>query len=154
MFKQLSNTLLPKTINNVFPGKKIALWFFYFITGVTLWRSQHHIFANDGGAQSIATIPLDTYSVNAADTIVGIFALMGISQLLIGLIGLVACIRYRSLIPFLYLLTLLEYVFRASYLPIFKSIHTVETAPGAAVNLPLSLVLVVMLALSLWTKQK
>lgn len=43
--------LFPKTIDNTYRGQKIALWFFYLITAVWLWRSQHHMFATDGGAQ-------------------------------------------------------------------------------------------------------
>ena len=54
----LSN-LFPRQITNVFPGSKVALWGFYLFTALTLWRSQHHIFSSDGGAQSIATIPLE-----------------------------------------------------------------------------------------------
>ena len=91
--------LLPKKIDNSFLGNKVALWFFYLLTAVTLWRSQHHLFSPDGGAQSIATIPLDTYAQGASLTIIGIFALWGLSQLVIGVIYLFACIRYRALIP-------------------------------------------------------
>ena len=61
--------LLPKTIDNNFSGHRVSLWFFYLLTAVTLWRSQHHLFSADGGAQSIATIPLDTYSPGPSTTI-------------------------------------------------------------------------------------
>ena len=93
--------VFPAALDNHFPGHRIALYAFYALTALTLWRSQHHLFEHDGGAQSIASIPLDTYSNNAADTVVGIFALWGLSQLIIGLIYLLAAIRYRSLIPLL-----------------------------------------------------
>ena len=76
--------LIPEKLDNTFTGNKVSLWFFYLLTAVTLWRSQHHIFAADGGAQTIATIPLDTYSPGASSTVIGIFALWGLSQLIIG----------------------------------------------------------------------
>ncbi len=154
MIKTVLNTLFPRQINNTFPGVKLALWGFYLFTALTLWRSQHHVFSSDGGAQSIATIPVDRYSDSAALTIIGVFALWGLSQLIIGLIYLVAAIRYRSLIPMLYLLSLFEYLMRAIYIPANKSIETVGTAPGAAGNLPLAIFSLTMLVLSLWTRKK
>ena len=44
--------LFPAKFENVFPGQKIALWVFYPLTAITLWRSQHHMLSPDGGAQS------------------------------------------------------------------------------------------------------
>ncbi len=43
------------------------------------------MFAPDGGAQSIATIPLDSYTANGADTVILIFSYWGLSQLIIGI---------------------------------------------------------------------
>ena len=93
--------VFPTSLDNQFPGHKIALYVFYALTALTVWRSEHHLFEHDGGAQSIATIPIDTYSSSAAETVIGIFGLWGLSQLIIGLIYLLAAIRYRALIPFL-----------------------------------------------------
>lgn len=146
--------LLPKKIDNSFLGHKIALWFFYLLTAIILWRSQHHLFAADGGAQSIAGIPLDTYSVEPSSTIVGVFALWGLSQLIIGLIYLVVCIRYKAFIPFMYLLGIIEYAMRAFYIGSQKSIETVGDAPGALINLPFMLAFTVMLVLALWNRGK
>jgi hypothetical protein len=146
--------LFPRQINNEFPGSKIALWGFYLFTILTLWRSQHHIFTSDGGAQSIATIPLEKYSDSAAATIIGMFAFWGLSQLIIGILYLVAAIRYRSMIPLLYLLSFFEYLMRATYIPAYKSIETAGTAPGAVGNLPLIVFSLTMLVLSLWSHKK
>ena len=121
------------SLDNQFPGHNIALYVFYALTALTLWRSQHHLFGHDGGAQSIASIPLDTYSSNAVDIAIGIFALWGLSQLIIGLVYLLASIRYRSLIPLLYLLFTLEYAMRL--VGANKTIETAGTAPGSVINL-------------------
>lgn len=154
MIKTALSNLFPRQITNEFSGLRIALWGFYLFTAITLWRSQHHIFSADGGAQSIATIPLDKYPDSAASTIIGMFALWGLSQLIVGLIYLIAAIRYRSLIPMLYLLSLFEYLMRATYIPAYKSIETAGTAPGAVGNLPLIIFSFIMLVLSLWTRKK
>jgi hypothetical protein len=61
------------------------------------------LFAQDGGAQSIATIPLDTFSEPAATTVISVFALWALSQPIIAVLYLLACLRYRSMIPLLWL---------------------------------------------------
>ncbi len=145
---------LPAKIDNTFAGKKISLWFFYMLTITTLWRSQHHLLATDGGAQSIATIPLDTYSAEASATVIGLFALWGLSQLMIGVVYLAACLKYKALIPFLYALGSIEYGLRAFYIGNDKPIETVGNAPGAIMNVPLMMILFSMLILSLWRKRE
>ena len=54
--------ILPRSIDNACPGNPAALWLFWFITTVTVGRSLAHILLPDGGAQSIATVPLDQFS--------------------------------------------------------------------------------------------
>jgi len=146
--------LFPTSFDNNFSGYKFSLWIFYGLTALTLWRSQHHLFAPDGGAESIASIPLSTYSAAASDTIIGVFSLWGLSQLIIGLIYFVACIRYKSLIPLLYLLAALEYLVRYAYVGVFKSIETAGTAPGSIVNLPFTIAFIVLFFFSIGIPKK
>ena len=140
--------ILPSKFDNDYRGNKVALWVFYALTALTLWRSQHHLFAEDGGAQSIAGIPLDTFGSNASDTVVSVFALWGLSQLIVGLIFLLVCIRYKSAIPLMYLLSVIEYFVRFAYVGFFKPIETVGTAPGDFINLPFMVLFLVMCWLS------
>ena len=146
--------IFPDVFNNQFKGHKIAVYVFYIITAFTLWRSQHHLLAADGGAQSIATIPLDSFTEAGAQAVVGAFSLWGLSQLFVGVIYLIVSLRYRSMIPLRYLLMMFEYVVRANYFPIYKQIPTTGTAPGAAGNLPLIIISVVMLFLSIHSPKK
>lgn len=140
--------LFPVRFDNVFPGQKIALWAFYPMTVITLWRSQHHIFSADGGAQSIATIPLDSYSDGAAANIIAIFAQWGWVQLLLGLLMLLAAIRYKSMVPLFWLLLVLEWCGRAM-IGQFKPVETISTAPGQIGNMVIPAVALVMLIMSL-----
>ncbi|PCI79428.1 MAG: hypothetical protein COB20_04740 [SAR86 cluster bacterium] len=148
------NNLFPKKFDNEFRGYKFSLWFFYLLTAVTLWRSQHHVFSADGGAQSIATIPLDKYPGAASDTIVAVFSLWGLSQLILGLLYLLSCFRYKSMIPLFYLLAVLEYFVRFAYVGFFKPIETVGTAPGAMINLPFTIILIGLLFFALKVPRK
>ena len=150
--KHIPGRLFPAQFDNVFRGNRIALWLFYPLTVMTLWRSQHHIFAPDGGAQSIATIPLDTYTQGGAQGIITIFALWGLAQLAMGLVMLVALVRYKSMVPLLWLFILLEYGGR-KLVGIYKPLETVGTAPGATAATVLPIVALVMLVLALWPEK-
>jgi hypothetical protein len=139
--------ILPKSAKNDFKGYKIAEIIFFIITIITIIRSLIHIFSPDGGARSIATIDL---SVEGADVIIGLFALWGISQILLGLIFLVVFIRYKTLIPMMYLFIIIEYSMRI-IVGLYKPFQTIGIAPGSIGNyiiVPLALIMFTLSVLS------
>ena len=140
--------ILPKEINNNYEGRKTALYLFYLFTIMTVIRSLIHIFAPDGGAQSIATIPLSSYSAEAADVVIHIFAEWGLTQLLFGILYAIVLWKYKSLIPLMYLFILTEYTGRL-FLTLYKPIILEGTAPGGIINYILIPVALLMLVLSL-----
>ena len=140
--------LFPKNNVKTYRGNPIAKWVFGLITMVTIGRSLVHMFLPDGGAKSIATIPLESFTVDEADAVILIFALWGLSQLLIGFIYGLVLWRYQAFIPSMYLLLIIEYVMRI-VLGVMKPIQTTGTAPGAIGNLIIVPIGIVMLVLSL-----
>jgi hypothetical protein len=125
----------------------LVLLAFAIITAVTLARSLAHVFLPDGGAQSIATIPLDAFPPAAAAAVVSTFALWGLSQGLLGLVYLAALLRYRGLIPLMLVLIVVEYAGRIAIGRV-KPIETLATAPGEGLNYVMIPVALVLLALS------
>jgi len=140
--------LLPRTLSNDYYGSRIAVAFFVLLTVVTLGRSIAHIILPDGGAQSIATIPLDRFLPAGAEAVIHLFALWGLSQLIVAVLYLLTLLRYRTLIPLLYLLAIGEYAVRL-ILTAVKPMETDGTAPGAIGNYILVPLLGIMFALSL-----
>ena len=140
--------ILPAQIDNHYRGLKISQYAFFLITAVTLVRSLIHVFAPDGGAQSIATIPLDSYSAEAASTVILMFSLWGLSQLLMGIVYLGVSLKYRSLIPAMYVLVIFEYAMRI-VIGQMKPIVTSGTAPGSIGNWIMVPVCAVLLVLSM-----
>ena len=140
--------ILPDIVDNHYRGLKISQYAFFLITAVTLVRSLIHVFAPDGGAQSIATFPLDAYSAEAASTVILMFSLWGLSQLLMGIVYLVVSLKYRSLIPAMYVLVIFEYAMRI-VIGQMKPIFTTGTAPGSIGSWIMVPVCIVLLALSL-----
>lgn len=140
--------LFPKSVDNQYRGMPIAKWVFAAMTVLTVGRSLAHIFVPDGGAKSIATIPLDAFSSEASAVIIGMFAQWGLTQLMFGLLYVLVIWRYRSLIPLMWSFIFFEWIGRL-LLGFFKPIETVGQAPGGIGNLIFPVLAIIMLALSL-----
>ena len=122
--------LIPVTIENKIPSNKIVYYFSWLLVVFNLFRSLEHIFTEDGGAESIAGIPLSSYSLEAANNIVSIFAQWGFSQLVLTCILLLIVLKIRELIPLMLLIIALENIFRAG-IGQYKSLITDSAPPGA-----------------------
>lgn len=145
--------LLPQQVTNDYRGHPLAKQLFIALTVITIGRSLVHMFAEDGGAQSIASIALDAFSDGGANTVITVFGLWGLSQLIIGLLYVIVLWRYQSLIPLMYLFFSFEYFMRLLAFLYTPGLEKLETAPGEIGNiifLPLGLV---MLGLSLRVSQ-
>ena len=140
--------IFPRSLSEGYRGHPVAKWALVVLTAVTLWRSLAHIFLPDGGAQSIATIPLDTFTPVGASAVVQVFALWGLSQLLLAFFYVVVLWRYPALIPFVYLLFIAEYVGRL-LIGMSSPPISVERPPGAVANVLAPVIGSVLLALSL-----
>jgi len=143
---KIIDAILPEKITNEFKGHKIAFYVFIGIVVMTLVRSCIHIFASDGGAQSIAGFPLNTYPEAASSMIILIFSLWGASQLLMGFVYLIVLIRYKGLIPLMYVLIFIEYLSRF-LLGVFKPAISTSVIPGGVgdyIMIPLSLIMIIL----------
>ena len=140
--------LLPQPADNNFRGHPIAKWVFIAMTVLTIGRSLAHIFIADGGAQSIATIPLDHFSQDASTVIIGMFAQWGLTQLLFGMMYVLVIWRYQSLIGLMWLFIFTEWMGRL-LLGFYKPFETVGTAPGAIGNMIFPVLAFVMLVFCL-----
>jgi hypothetical protein len=144
--------IFPMQVPNSYTGRAVAKWVFVAMTVLTIGRSLAHIFLPDGGAQSIATIPLDTFTASGATVVVGMFAQWGLTQLMFGLLYLIVLWRYQSLIPLMWLFIFFEWTGRL-LVGLAKPMETVGTAPGAIGNLILPVLAMIMLVLSLKNKK-
>ena len=139
------DTLLPVPADNTIRGMKLPAYLFCLIAIVSTVRSCIHIFAPDGGAGSIAGMDL---SVSGANEVVFAFALWGSAQLIYALIQLVVAFRYRSLVPFMYVLLILETLLRM-LVGHMKTVTFAHTPPGAIGNYVILPLAALMLILSL-----
>ena len=143
-------------INKVFPknpsryeGFRIIRLIALLYMLVMVVRSCIHLFAPDGGAQSIAGI--DT-SVEGGDNIIAIFHQWGAIQLILAVLLLVLFFRYPGLTPLILLTLALDPVLRF-VAGQQMNLTTKGTPPGEALNGVAFYLLLVLFLGSLWSKK-
>ncbi len=123
-------------------GSKGSFWFLVAISVLVTVRSLIHMFAPDGGANSIAGI---TVEGDAGDNLVHLFAQWGLEQLILAIVAWVVIIRYRFLVPFVLLLQLFDWFMRG-VMGELKPLVVDSMPPGGIGNI----IFVPLVAIALW----
>lgn len=139
-------SLLPPSTNADYRGSRGAAHFLTFAAVGTILPGCVHVFVPDGGAGSIAGIDLGP----AKATIVALFAWAGATQIALGLAMLGVALRYRSLVPPMLALVILERALHALDGWLLKA-GSGHHPPEHYMVLALLPLLIVALALSLRT---
>ncbi len=133
--------IFPAAIDGTYRGHRLGLWLFGFLVIMKLVMSTNSIV----NARSVAIggdgFPLQSYGTAAAQAVVMLFALVGLGQLALTLLSIVALIRYRAMIPLMYLLLLLEQILRRAVV----QGYAIERAPGASAGAYVNLALLTLL---------
>jgi hypothetical protein len=95
---------LPPSTNSAYRGHIAAAWFLTFVGLTSIIPGFIHYFLPDGGAGVIAKLDLST----RRDTIIALFAWFGALQIPYGIAQLTISLRYRTLVPFMLALAVLE----------------------------------------------
>jgi hypothetical protein len=119
--------ILPRQADNRFEGLRPALWLLGVLLFIKLAMSLNSIFNTAEVAGGADGIPLESFGAAAARQVLLLFALLALGQLALTLVALTALIRYRALVPFVYLVLLCEHLAR-------RLIARSYSAPGAAMT--------------------
>ena len=131
---------LGDVLQHAYRGSRFG-WIFLVAMGVlNLGRGSIHLFAEDGGAGRIAGIDLR----EGGEVIVMLFAGMGLTQLLTGVVDLSVGLRFRALTPLLVGFHLVQQIGAAWIVWLYKPLSV--PAPGKYG----ALVLIPVAALALW----
>ncbi len=141
--RNLFTELLPPVADNTIRGMKFTVWVFTLIAIVSTVRSCLHLLLPDGGAGTIAGMDL---SVAGAPGILFSYDHLGSAQLIYAHIQLVVAVRYRSLVPFMYALLIVETLLRmlVGHMKPVTFAHTPPGAYGNYVVLPLAAVMLLL----------
>ena len=145
--------LFPSDLNNQYKGSKFVQYGLYPIFAIYIFRSLVHFLAENSGLVGIATIkefPI-TDGLDPNNIIYLFASLWGAAQVSLTIILLILFIKYKNLIPLIYLICLLDQCFRliSGYLHPLIEDYYINTPPGVISNIPLLLYLIFMFYLSL-----
>ena len=142
------NPLLPATADNAYRGPKIALWIFGLVLFVKIGIALGGLLNGPNAAAQADGIPLSTFGVTGAQDFLSLDAALSITLLMMGVTALIVLVRYRSLVPLMFTILLVEHLLRRLTYIVIPMIR-VGTPPGIWINLALTVLMVVGLGLSL-----
>ena len=145
--------IFPTRIDNTFRGHPIAIWLFVAIMVVELVIGGNSIINTRFVVTSADDIPLDHYGGGGAQAVVSLFALLGLARLLLGLQAAVVLLRYRAMIPLMYLLLIIRHA-GGMTLARVNPIVTAGAPAGDTVLLALLITLLLGFALSLLVRKQ
>lgn len=143
--------LLPRSVDNTYNGRRLALWLFALVVAVRIVQSVLIIFNGYSTVQRADGIPLDTYPPDAAQTVVSLFALYALVRLILSLLCVLVLVRYRGAVPFMLAVLLLNYLAVQLILQLVPLIR-VGTPPGSIVNRTVIALTAIGLVLSVWKR--
>jgi len=108
----LYKRLLPDPANNNYLGSKIAIYGLAVLLIPLTFRSLVHFLKDDSGINSVATILTFSGSPDPNTVIYLFSSLWGGQQLLFVFVAAIVLVRYRSLIPLMFSLFIVECFFR------------------------------------------
>jgi hypothetical protein len=144
--------LLPPRADNTYRGHRLALVLFGLLLFVKTAISLGSIFNGRTAASSADGIPIDSYTAAGAGTVVSLFAMLGLSNVMLGVLGWIVLLRYRSLVPLLFVILLVQQVGRSAILQLLPIART-GAPPGLSINLAMLGAMVVGLVLALWARR-
>ncbi|MBP6014193.1 MAG: hypothetical protein KBA31_18335 [Alphaproteobacteria bacterium] len=154
--------MFPAQIDNTYRGYWLALLFYvpivlmkflmgFNVAGFNPWMSNLHIL------KDVDAVPYDTFGAEAASLLILFFASWGLGLLILSALGLVVLLRYRAMIPLMFVALTVEQVGRvglAKLYPIVRAVETHGVSTGTLVNWGLTAGLLIGLVLSLMERKK
>ena len=143
------NRIFPKQIDNVFRGHWLAILIFTLLVILRAAMGFNSITLTHMVATGADGIPLDSYGPACAAVVVLFFKNIGLFYLLLSLLGAVVLIRYRAMIPLMYLVLIVQLAGSKLLLYLYPIVKTSEMPLGFPVNLTMLAVALIGLVLSL-----
>lgn len=146
--------LLPRQLDNRFDGRRVALWLLGLLLVLKLVISLNSIFNTETVAAGADKFPLASYGADGARAVLMLFALHALAELILTLVGVLALVRYRAMVPLIFLLLMVEHVARRLIVRSYAIERSEPSSAAFIVNMSLLALLVGGLALSLMSSRK
>ena len=106
--------IFPKQIDD-YRGYPIAVWLLALFLLVKTFASVNAIglnplWGNRDVLRGVERVPLDAYGATEANAAIVLFAWWGVTALMFTVLGFVAVVRYRAMVPLIYLLMAINHI--------------------------------------------
>jgi hypothetical protein len=149
--------IFPAQFDNDYRGHWLAIWLLGFlvlsklfmglnVAGLNPWVSSEYVLKNADA------IPVETFNADVQSLVLFLFSAWGLALFVLSLLGLLVLVRYRAMIPLMYLLLAIEQIGRkvlATAHPITRAVEPGAISTGVLINWGFTAALVVGLLLSL-----
>ena len=144
--------LFPSFIDNRFRGQRLGYWLLAPVLFLKLGIALASI-VTPARANKADAIDLSSYSEAALRDAMTSTTLLGLLHLCIGLFCMLAMIRYRAMVPLIYLWLLAEFLGRRLVLEIYPMERVPGPSSGSLVNLVLLALMGFGFALAVWPRR-
>ena len=148
------NRLFPRQVDNRFDGHRPALWLLGMFVALKLVMGVNSILNTASVAGGADGIPLDSYGPAAAREVLMLFALTSLGQLMLAIVALTVLIRYRAMVPFIYVVLIGEQLARRLIVQSYEVARPESTPVGWYINMGLIALLAIGLLLSLMPSRR
>lgn len=144
--------LFPGVIDNTYRGQWLGYW---LLAPVLLLKLAIAVASIAVPRQTFVADAIDvsTFSAAALSEATTTMALLGLVHLCIGLMGVLAMVRYRAMVPLIHLWLLAEFLARRVILAAYPIDRVDGPSTGSMVNLVLISLMTLGLALSIWPRR-
>ncbi len=137
--------LLPNTIDNTLRGLTVSAWLLAPILLMKFLMGANAAIITRSVAISADGLPLDTFGKAGEQAVLSLLSLWGLQQAAVALFGALVLLRYKSMIPLIYALLLVEQIGRK----VLQLMHPMVAARPAGANLPIGVIVNSALLLAL-----
>ena len=146
--------LLPRQFDNRFDGKRLALWLLGMLLALKLVIGVNSLLNTESVAAGADKFPLASYGADGASAVLMLFALHALAGLMLTLVGILALVRYRAMVPLVFVLLIVEQIARRLIVQGYAIERSEPTSAAVIVNMTLLGMLLLGLALSLWSRRR
>jgi hypothetical protein len=126
--------LFPRQFDNRFEGSRVALWILGLLLLLRLVMSVNSIFNTESVAAGADKFPLASYGADGARAVLMLFSLQALAGLMPALFGVLALVRYRAMVPLLFLLLTAEHVARRLIVQSYAIARSEPTTAAYVIN--------------------
>jgi hypothetical protein len=125
--------LFPPVHDFTYRGNRLALWLLAAVLALKFATAGAAVFNAEAAAGRADGLLLETFSAAGAQAVLALFGLLGVTQMVLCLLGAVILWRYRALVPVFLLALLLEFLARKG-VTLFTPLPRTPGSVGVVLN--------------------